>query len=97
MSGGRTIRRTTPERLEDLLKFITSCDNDADGDCAKIEEQAEVVEIAVEEGILVVPFDFDGHAVLEAVNGVGWRVHHLLIDRDARLETLLDPTLGGEF
>ena len=53
--------------------------------------EAEVVQVAVEEWILIVPLDFQRHSVLVAVNLVGWIVSGLIIDHHLGVECLLDP------
>ncbi len=79
-----------------VLQFRAAGDDDADIDGAQVEQQAEVVEVAVIEGIFVVPLDFERHPVLVAVHLVGRRVILDLIHHNPRVELLLDPAKLGE-
>ena len=60
-------------------------------DRTQIEQQAEVVEIAVKKRILVVPFNLQRDAVLEAVDPVGGRVKTRLVHHDGSMELLFNP------
>ena len=78
--------------MEYSLEIIAPGDYHAHGDGSKVEEQAEVVEIAVVERILVVPLDFQRHPVLEAVDLMGRGLRVRPVDDDLRLELLLLPS-----
>src|SRR5579872_5161707 len=68
---GHAIRRTTAEFLEDVLQLVASRNDDPHAHDAKLEEEPKVIEIAIEERVLIVPFDFEGDAILEAIDAVG--------------------------
>jgi hypothetical protein len=96
MGGGCPVRLSAPKRGKNILQFVTASDDDPDGNRSKVKKKAKVVQIPIEERILVVPFNFHGDAVLEAIHRVRWRVHHVLIHGDARRKALLDSSLFRE-
>lgn len=65
-------------------------------DGSQVEQQPEIVEVAVIEGILVIPFDLQSHPVLVAVHLVGRRVELGVVHDDARIELLFPPAELGE-
>jgi hypothetical protein len=54
-------------------------------------QEAEVIQVSVEELRLVVPLDLDSHAILVVVNLVGGCRNHLAIDNDLHIKRLFDP------
>ena len=90
------ITRSPAQRVEDRLQLARPCDDDADVDRTQVEEQAEVVEVTVVEGILVVPFHFERHAVLVAVHLVGRRVVLGVIHDNPGVELLFLPSQRRE-
>jgi hypothetical protein len=62
------ITRTFAELVENRLQIRATGDDDSDVYDPQVEEQPEIIEISVEEGILVVPFDFEGDPVLVAID-----------------------------
>src|SRR5260370_4287892 len=64
-------------------------DDDAGVDCAQIEQQPKIVQVAVVEGVLVVPFHFQRHAVLVAVDLVSRRTGCDVVHANWRIESLL--------
>ena len=63
---------------------------------AEFKQQTEVVEVAVEEGIFVVPFEFQGYTVLEAIHLVRRRVNTAVVDHDGGGKLLLYPAPNVE-
>ena len=57
-----------PDVFEDLLKFVTTGNDDADTDGPKLKQQPKIIQIPVEKRVFVVPFDFKCHAILEAIH-----------------------------
>jgi hypothetical protein len=54
------------------LKFVRPRNDDADIERSQLEQQAEVIQVAIVEGILVIPLDFETDAVLETIDLVCW-------------------------
>ena len=71
MRGGGTVRRAPAETVENVLQFVAAGNDDSDADDPEIEEQAKIVEVAVEKGVLVVPLDFQRDPILETIDLVG--------------------------
>ncbi len=86
------VARALAKSIEDGLQPARPCDDDAQINGAEFEQQAEVIEVAVEERILVVPFDFQRHPILVAVHLVGRRVILDLIHDNPGVELLFEPT-----
>lgn len=80
-----------PERIEDCLQLRTTRDNDTNINDLQIEQQAEIIQISIKKGILVVPFNLKRDSSLEAVNTMGWRFPFSTINNDCRPELSLDP------
>src|SRR5215813_9207479 len=82
MSGGSAvlIRHFFPERFEYSLQVTGASDDHACVDDTQIEEETEVVQVAVKERVLVVPFDFQSNALFEAIHFVSRRVPFLRIN-----------------
>ena len=78
--------------VENRLQLGAAGDDDTGVDRAKIEQQSEVVEVAVVERVLVVPFDFQGHAILVAVDLVGRRGVFDVVHHNTRVESLFGPS-----
>lgn len=72
----------------------TAGDNDTDGDRAVTVQPLEVLEIPVEEGILVVPFDFQRDAPCALAGGELADVIDLM--RLALVRNVIDPLLDPE-
>ena len=68
MGRRRSVLLATIKIIKDLLQFIASRDNYSNPYRSQIKKQTKVIEIAVEEWILIVPFNFEGDFVLEAVH-----------------------------
>lgn len=79
--------------IEDHLQLVAAGDNHADGDYSQVKQQSEIVEIAVKERILVVPFDLKSDTILEAINLMRWRVQGRSIHKDSGVEVLWYPSL----
>jgi hypothetical protein len=82
--------------IEDFLQFVATGNDDADADDAQIEQKAKIVQIAIEKGILVIPFYFESDAIPEAIDLVGRRIEAFPVDDDFGIECLLDPTALAE-
>lgn len=95
MSRRHAVGRSSAKLIKDVLQLVGAGDDDAHADRTQVEQQAEVVQVAVEERILVVSFDLQRHLVLEAVDFVGRRVGADAIDLDGGLELLFHPAAGG--
>lgn len=88
---------TSPKFVKDVLQLISPGNHNAHADGSKIKQQTKIVQIAVVERVLVVPLNFQGDPVLEAVDLVRWRVEARAINFDCSLELLLrPPTLRQE-
>jgi len=57
-----------------MLKLISSCDDDSNADYPQIEQQPEIIQIAVEKGIFVIPFHFKSDLIFETVYFVCWGI-----------------------
>lgn len=73
MSGGSPIGTTASQLIKNILKLITTSDDDSNTYGSKLKKQAKVVEIPVEERILIVPLYLESHAIFVAVNLMGRR------------------------
>jgi hypothetical protein len=74
-----------------LLKFSRPGHDYAKVDCAQIIQQSKIVEIAIIEWVLVVPFDFEGNPVLEAINAVSRRRLFNAVDDNFRVKRFFNP------
>ncbi len=45
--------------------------DDADIDGAKLKQETEIIQVAIKEWILIVPFQFQGDAPFEAIDEMG--------------------------
>ena len=97
MRGRRSVGLASSQGVENHLQFIASRNDDADRNCPQVKQQAKVVQVTVVEWILIVPLDLNGDTVLETVHSVRGRVHFVVVNRNLRIEALLDPTFGGQF
>ena len=68
------IRHFFPERFEYSLQVTGPSDDHACVDDTQIEEETEVVQVAIKERVLVVPFDFQSNALFKAIYFVSRRV-----------------------
>ncbi len=67
--GGRiAVGGSSSDLIEDLLKLIAAGKDDADAYRAQIEQQTEVVEVAIVERVFVVPLQLQSDPVLEAID-----------------------------
>src|SRR5205823_2048307 len=78
--------RPAAELIEDGLQLAAAGDDDADIDGAQLEQEPEIVEVAVIEGILVVPLDLERNAIFETIHTMRRRLELVLVDDDARIE-----------
>ena len=90
---GRRVTKAWPsaQLIENQLQFSASGDDDASIDCPQIKQEAEIVEVPIEERVFVVPFDFERHPILVAVYLVRWSSELGLVHHNAGIEWLLDP------
>src|SRR5260370_10696981 len=72
-------------------------DDDAGVDRGQIEEEPKIVQVAVVEGVLVVPLHFQRHAVLVAVDLVRRRTVFDVVHDNSRIESLFGPPELEEF
>src|SRR5579883_1822369 len=79
---GGAIARASSWIVEYGLQFGAARDDDTGIDRAQIEQQPKIVQVAVEEGVFVVPFHFQGHAVLVAFD---------VVHDNSRIESLFGP------
>lgn len=91
MSRGVSKTRPPTQSVENLLQFRAAGNDHAGVDRAQIEQQAKVVQVPIEERIFVVPFDFQCHTVLVAIDLVGRCNKFRFVHDDARIEGLLYP------
>jgi hypothetical protein len=91
MSRGLTVTRSPPKPGEYQPQGVCARYDDSDADGPQIAQEAEIVEVAIVERILVVPFDFERDPVLETINLVRRRFYRYVIDNNPRLKLLLDP------
>ena len=90
--GRRVAKTRTPtESVEDLLQLGATSDDHAGIDRAQIEQEPKVVQVPIVERVLVVPLDFERHAVFVAVHLVRGRHELGLVHDNARVECLFDP------
>src|SRR4051794_6798073 len=95
--GRRITKAGTPSELvEYLLQLGAPRDDDPSVDGTEVEQQTEVVQIAIVKWILVVPFHFERHPVLVAVHLVGRRNMLVAVHHNLGVEFLFDPTELGE-
>lgn len=91
--GGGVAKTLAPiKTIENLLKLCTARDDHASIDGAQFEQKPEVVQIAVVEWILVVPFHFQSHPVLVAIDLVRGCNVFVGIHHNLRVEFLFDPS-----
>jgi hypothetical protein len=88
--SGHVCPSTDP--LESGVEFRCPSDDYTDIDRSKVEEQAKIIQISIEEGVLVVPFDLDGYASFEAIDRMRRAVDAFLIDENCRRKFLFGPT-----
>jgi len=96
MGRGIAIRLTFTQRVENFLKFGRACDDHADVDGPQFEQQSEIVQVSVEEGVFVVPLHLKCNATSVAVDGMRRAFILLSVDFDRRLEVLFDPASSVE-
>jgi hypothetical protein len=82
---------SSAELVEDLLQLGAPRNDDPGIDRPQIEQEAEVVQIAIEERVLVVPFHFQRHSVLVTVYLVRWSDMFGQIHNDFGIEFLFHP------
>src|SRR5215831_3854296 len=94
MSGGCAVlvRNFFPERSEYLLQVTRASNDHACFDNAQIEEETEVVQVAIKERVLIVPLNFQADAILETIDFVSRRVSFLQINAYLGSELLFLPT-----
>ena len=68
VGSGCSEARSATEFIKNVLQVVTSGDDDAHGHSAKVKQQPKIVQVAVIERVFVVPLNFEGNPVLEAVN-----------------------------
>lgn len=91
MRGGRPVARTTPQLLENFLKMIGASNDYACINDAEVEQQAEVIQVTIEEWVFVVPFELKRNATLETVHRMRRRRSLDTIDFDRSRELPLHP------
>jgi len=79
-----------------MLQVIASGNDNADTDHTKFEKKAKVIEIPIKKRILVVPFNFEGNPILEAIDFMRRRIHTLLVDDDFCVESFFQPAAMSE-
>jgi len=97
MGCTRAVGITFAQAIEDLLEFVAPRDDNAGTDRAQLEKNPKVIEVAVVERILVVPFDLKGDSVFETVNFVGRVRTAFPVDPNFRVEFFLIPATLLEF
>ena len=91
-----SVRRASAKIVKNALQSIGPCHYYTNADCTQVEEQPKIVEVTVKEWVLVVPFDFEGDSILEAVNLVCRGVQACAINLKSRLKLLFNPTSFGQ-
>ena len=71
--------------------MVAARDDNPHADCAQIEQQAEVVQVAVKEGVFVVPLDFERNPIFVAIDLVRWGFQDIFIDFYRGGEFLFNP------
>lgn len=96
MGGRRAVGGASSEIVENILQVVASGDDNARADRPQVEEQPEIVQITVVEGVFVVPFDLQRHFVFETVDFMRGRRHRQVVHDHFGLELLFNPAAPVE-
>ena len=93
MCCGLAVGFSPAKVVENRLQGVRPGDDDADRNDPKIKQQAEIIQVAVIEWIFVVPFDFQGNAILEAIHRMGGAFGFDAVHHDRSVKFLLNPAV----
>lgn len=88
--------RAATKVVKNGLQLRAARDDHAGIDGTQFEQQAEVVQVAIIERILIIPFNFERNTIFVAVDLMCRRFKFCLVNDDFGLETFLNLTQPGE-